>query len=155
VNVEIDQSGKFENTQISTYLAVANTEFSFVLKISAKEKRLVFSHLKKIRPQWTKPMASIQVFGLLLFLLIKKHVQKFDSINIDHEYPGHEAVIKNKLLTLLKDNHYPIYSEQIGFKYVGKQSPAHHKSNLAFKKQEKPNICLQSSEIIQFVSHKK
>jgi hypothetical protein len=68
MNIEIDQSGKIENTSVNTIVAFSNSEFACVL-LSAKDKRAI----QKIFRQINKPRMYIyKVFCLVDFYFDKK-----------------------------------------------------------------------------------
>ena len=151
MNVEVDQSGKFENTQTDTVLSVANYKFSYSILITNKEKRKFFTSIKHLRPSWTKHMANIQAFGIMLYLLLKPNVSKFNQIKIDTEYVGHEGVIKDRTLSLLNRHRRLIFTEQIIFRQIGKNSPSHATAIAVFRKILSPNSTIISQDILKVI----
>lgn len=86
--IEIDQSGKVEDTRKLTVICFANGKAKTLL-ISAKEKRKVLIIMREIdRPHKN---FVFRIFSGLIFLLIKN--EKIDSLVIDREYQRKPDVI--------------------------------------------------------------
>lgn len=65
------------------------------------------------------------MFSVLLYLLLQDHITKLDTVIIDTEYTGYEAVIKNRVLTLCRRQGMKVFADQITFQQVEKKSLAH------------------------------
>lgn len=130
MKIEIDQSGKIEETSRDTILALSNG-ISYSIKISAKTKRKLQDLYRKIgEPR----VFVINTFVVGLYLLIKRDISKITEIVIDIEYPGSEKLITN----ILKE----IFSAQkvkrppdIHFSLIGKGSKAHKAAVRVFRKE--------------------
>ena len=94
MNIEIDQSGKVENTSKNTIIAFSNDIFGSIF-ITAKDKREIQKIFRKIGKS---RIFVYRLFSILIFLLIKDHLKRIDQIIIDEEYPGKENLIKNYLI---------------------------------------------------------
>src|SRR5262245_13716847 len=92
-NYQIDQSGKVEDTSKSTVVTIANGKV-ITIKISAVEKRKLINTMTYIR----KPNRTYayDIFAALIYMLIKTNPIR--RLEIDKEYPGHEAGIKERVL---------------------------------------------------------
>ncbi len=121
---EVDQSNKIEQTQKDTVLSISNgVKMSIVLL--AKDKRTIQQKFREIG----KPEVFIQfTFSALLAILLNKS-RPNSKVIVDHEYLGHEDIIKLKLKTFLDKLSCPSIS-LVAFEFIGKRSPAH---NLALK----------------------
>jgi len=98
MKIEIDQSGKIENTSKNTIIAFSD-DISGSIFIKAKDKR----EIQKVFRQIGKSKVFIyKLFAILIFLLIKNHLKRLEEIIIDEEYPGKSALIKNFLLQKLE-----------------------------------------------------
>ena len=94
-NIEIDQSGKIEQSG-DTFLAFAATDGqSFVIKIPARAKRTAFEVLRQRGK--TKRRALLLLFSASLYLLLEDHLDELQQIVIDNEYIGHERHVKASL----------------------------------------------------------
>lgn len=120
--IEVDQSGKIENTNKNTIIAFSNEIFGSIL-ILAKDKREIQKIFRKIG----KPRIFVyKLFAILIFLLVKKHLKKIDQIIIDEEYPGKSILIKDYLLREIRKVRPNFSKENISFRTVGKKSKAHY-----------------------------
>ncbi len=117
MKVEIDQSGKIEDTNRDTVIAFANGRRRAVL-ITSKTKR----RLQEVYRQIGQPRVFvINTFCAGLALLLKKELKSGDIVLIDEEYSGYEQLIEALLRKMLGEKHDP----NISFMQVGKSSPAH------------------------------
>jgi hypothetical protein len=122
MRIEIDQSGKIEDTNKDTIIAFSNEVFGSIL-IKAKDKREVQKIFRKIG----KPKIFVyKLFAILIFLLIKKHLKKINQIIIDEEYPGKSVLIKDYLLREIRKVRPNFPKRDISFSAVGKKSKAHY-----------------------------
>ena len=147
MNIEIDQSGKVENTSKNTIIAFSNGIFGSIL-ISAKDKREIQEIFRKIG----KPRIFVyRVFAILIFLLIKNHLKKIDQIIIDEEYPGWGHLIKDYLLQEIRKVRANFDAENITFQRIGKKSKAHLLGYNVFQKKKKVDIKVGLKEVLRFV----
>ncbi|MBI4092037.1 MAG: hypothetical protein HY427_02425 [Candidatus Levybacteria bacterium] len=117
---QIDQSGKIEQTDKDTVLCLANEEEWDAILIKAKTKR----QLQEIFRLNKQPRNYVLfVFCAGLAVLIKRNLDK-DTITIDREYFGKEAVIKEILLGMIKENKR---RPEILFGNIGRRVQAHLK----------------------------
>ena len=120
MKIEIDQSGKIENTHKPTVIGFSNTKNKTII-IFATEKQKLLRYFRKIGKQ--KVFIYI-VFATLICLLLKNE-KNIDQIIIDKEYPGQEALIKNYLLSFFRKTGRDIDKGSISFRQIGKKSKAH------------------------------
>lgn len=141
---QIDQSGKIEHTNKSTIVALANGNITTV-KISAIEKQKLIKAMAEFR----KPNKTYayDIFSALIYILLKRHL--ITRVEIDKEYPGHEAGIKERLIQLLKKNGDKI--PEISFGLVGKKCNAHIVGLLVFQEKSKPTIVIKAKEIMEVI----
>lgn len=142
MRVEIDQSGKVEDTNRLTVVVFCNGKVKS-LKISVVEKRKILESMKL--QGYPKRTFVYKVFAGLIFLLIKN--EKFNEVYIDKEYFGNESTIKNILIQLFQK--YSIKPPGIGFKSVGKQSQAHKIAIDIFRGRRKADVIVESKTILK------
>ncbi|MBU1032490.1 MAG: hypothetical protein ABII13_01085 [Patescibacteria group bacterium] len=94
MNIEIDQSGKVENTSVDTIIAYSNGS-SKSIRIAARDKRKI---QKIYRSSGKTHLYIYKTFALLIYLLIENSLLSLDSVIIDIEYPGWNFLIKDFLL---------------------------------------------------------
>jgi len=121
MKIEIDQSGKIENTNKNTIIAFCDSKFKSIF-ISAKEKREIQKFFRRIGKS---RVFIYKVFAILVFLLIKNNLKEIDKIIIDEEYPGKNSLIKNFLLQEIRKIKPGFAKENIIFQKIGKKSRAH------------------------------
>lgn len=120
MRIEIDQSGKIENTNRPTVVAYSNKE-NGVLIILAKDKKSIQKYFRRIG----KPKLFIYfTFIALVFCLISKHIKNRDQIVIDREYPGYERFITKTLYQWI-EKHIKVKEITVATSQIGKKSRAH------------------------------
>ena len=127
MSIQIDQSGKIEDTSKPTVIALASKKISRSILLQAEDKRLVQTIYRKTgKPR----LFVLQVFSALIYLLIERCNCSQQVIIIDHEYPGHEELIRSYIMQLIhKYKNVKIDPHHIRFGYVGKHSQAHKIAN--------------------------
>lgn len=143
MRLEIDQSGKIEDTSKHTFLAFSNKEH-FVIKISSMEKRKLQKHFRKIGK--SRIFIYLTLATLIIFLLKNAKTQT-GQIIIDIEYLGKGHLIKDLIKTL--DKKFKV--EDISFHQVGKKSPAHYLAHGAGLKLVKPGMIIKAEQILKFI----
>src|SRR3989344_5097556 len=116
MKVEVDQSGKIEDTSKLTVLAFSNDKTGAII-LSAKDKRRL---QEKFREVGAPRLFVDYVFSSLLILLLKS--LKSTKVVVDLEYPGHTEI--NESLVKLK------VDVDIEWRSIGKSSKAH---DIAYK----------------------
>lgn len=135
MKIEIDQSGKIENTNRLTIIAYSNSKHKSIM-ITAKDKKSIQSIFRKI--------GQPKLFAAAIFILIKNDLQKINQIIIDREYTGYENLIKNFICEIAERNGKKIEKEIIHIQSIGKKSKAHELSINAYRK-KKANKRLSAS----------
>ena len=121
MRIEIDQSGRVEYTSQPTVIAFANSKTYSIIFLSRDKK-----YLQKIFRKAGVPNLFVnKTFAILIFLLIKDFLKSINQIIIDHEYLGHDKVIKQFLLEFLRRHKKNFDSRDISFRHIGKKSAAH------------------------------
>lgn len=143
---QIDQSGKIEQTNKNTVLAISNGK-QLTLLLRAKDKRLL---QELFRSLFNKQRQYIyEVFSALLFIILVK-ANPQSKIVIDKEYPGQEALIRLLVLKFYADNNQ-VAPANIEFGLVGKSSKVHNLGYKVFKKKTKPSLIITFDEIMEII----
>lgn len=147
MNIEIDQSGKIENTNIDTVVAYANHEQRSIF-LSASEKR----RIQCLYRDAGKPHIFVyRTFSLLIFLLLRDRIAQIQGVVIDDEYPGWYFLIKNFLLQQIRTVAPDFDKRLIAFRCIGKHSSAHHKAYVTFTKKELPDMVVRYDDLARFL----
>jgi len=147
MRAEIDQSGKFDQTDKPTVLALAN-DIEFSVRVSAVEKRKCFQILRSQRSDKNRRTTLyVLLFATLVYLLLREHVHRLDSIVIDTEFSGHEGTIKTHLHNLFNRQGVLVPSTAISFRQIGKSSPAHDLAIRVFRGKQLPDREIDAREM--------
>lgn len=138
---QIDQSGKIENTNQVTVIAFANGKTKSI-QIGASEKQKLIKVMRVL--DFPKKTYIYKIFSALIYLLLQN--EKIDIIEIDIEYPKHEADIKLILTQYFQRTQKLI--PEIRFKKIGKKSEAHKTALAVFNHKLKPNIRVKAEEVL-------
>ena len=120
MKIEIDQSGKIEETAKLTAIAFTNSKTGSIL-LPARTKRRLQDQFRRIgEPK----LFILFIFTALIYILVKDNVKQITEIIIDTEYPGQDGIIRKLLLKMIAgDNIADRLS--INFKQVGRSSMSH------------------------------
>lgn len=129
MRVEVDQSGKVEDTRVDTIFAFSNQINGSIL-ITAEVKRKCVGFVRDDKHR-TKTL-YLRIFCAGLFFLLKDRLTNLNQIVIDIEYLGREHDIKALLLRLIWRLEPGFDPDKIQFTAVGKDSPAHIKGYSIF-----------------------
>ncbi len=144
MRIEIDQSGKLEDTHKPTVVGFSNSTSKTVIILATEKQKL-----QKFFRNIGKPnVYRYKTFAIMIFLLLEhKHLSQ---IIIDTEYVGQEAVIKNYLLELFRKTRKNLLKNVIIFKQIGKKSQAHIVSYNAYRT-KKADLKICAKDIEKFV----
>jgi len=152
LRIEVDQSGKIEQTNMDTVLAFSNG-ISYAVLIPAKVKRTAI-HLLRGTGKRGK-IAYTLLFAAALYQLLKDYLDRVDLIVIDIEYEGNEQDVKLMLLNLIWQSHPTYSAANITFRPIGKRSPAHKKALATHRRVVKADRTLKAKELLEPVVDKK
>ncbi len=151
--VQVDQSGKVEDTAQDTILALANG-ITFTIRIPSTVKRECITVLR--RSGITGKTMYNQLFATGLFFLLKDKIQELDKVIIDIEYIGREAQIKEHLVQLLRRVHGTVESHRIQFEYIGEHTAADEIARQTLHKKRRPDEVINLEMILgEFKAKKK
>ena len=148
MHVEIDQSGRIEDTRVHTVLAFSD-DIERAILIPARVKREAFRHLKEHYRIIKYP--ALKLFAVGLFLLLKPRLRQLRLITIDIEFEGHEGHIKGMLLSHIRrvDPGFP--KERVAFRPIGKKSRAHLKALRVYRKEEMPDQVITLEKLLELL----
>lgn len=148
MKIEIDQSGKIEETEKDTILAFCviskKLKKTKSIRISARTKRRIQESFRQIG----KPREFvINVFACAVFILIKNELMGVSEISIDIEYPGKDIYIKPLLTEMFLRSHVKV--PLIRFALIGKKSIAHEVALKTYRKRIKADEILNYNSLIK------
>jgi hypothetical protein len=141
--IEIDQSGRIEETNRDTILAYSNGK-SYSIIIPARTKRQL---LEQFRILGKPKIFVLRVFASGIYLLINDQITKCFDITIDIEYPGNNHLISDMLKEMFIRNNKDISKINFSFSLIGKKSRAHNLAISVFRKKEKADKIIKYSEL--------
>ena len=101
--IEIDQSGKIEQTHFDTRIGAVRLERSSVVIIDRRLKRELLSEVLPVR----RKFKVLSLFTSGVFLAIKPLLAVGDIIAIDNEYPNQMKRVIRALSTLIRIHELP------------------------------------------------
>lgn len=148
MKIQIDQSGKIEETNRDTILAFANHE-TYSIKIHRRTKRKI---LEQFRLRGKPKLYTLRTFSAGICLLLRDHPKKFQEVAIDTEYFGKNQAIKSMIEEMLGSkakNMIPI-----SFTHIGKRSRAHLLALSVFRGKQKANRVVTYGELFKWAIQK-
>src|SRR5215212_5215092 len=144
--VEVDQSGKIEDTKEDTVLALSNGMHWSIL-IPATVKRSCITKLRS-RGEHGKKF-YLRLFAIALYFLLQDHIEHLSHAIIDIEYTGKDAQIKRFVMNLLQRSGRKVQAGQLRFMLVGKQSAAHALAWDTLRGRRKPDRVISLVELLK------
>lgn len=139
--IEVDQSGKVEQFNMDTVVALSNDR-KYAVLIPKKVKQEIFmSHKTQC------DNLKYKMFSTALYYCIKNFIDENRLTLICTEYERKESIIKAFLVDLLKENNLYANYKLIRFGILTKKSPAHKLAISVFRKTKEPDIALSANHI--------
>jgi adenosine/AMP kinase len=139
MQIEVDQSGKIEQTSLDTVIALTNG-VKYTLLFKKKDKREVEKYSREIG---FKKLYPIIIFANLVAMVIKNS-KATKAVLIDTEYHGHNNFIEKIIQSRLKAK-----CPKLRFGYVGKESNSDTLARKVANKKVMPNLVINSKEVIK------
>lgn len=138
---EVDQSGKIEQLNLDTVVALSNDR-QFSVMIPKKVKKDLF-----VKYKGRLPGLKYKLFSIALFECLKDLINLESKIVICKEYTGHELLLKAQIAQLLDAAGLIVGKKAIRFSEIGKRSPAHTLALSVLRKDQKADRILDISSI--------
>jgi len=145
--VEIDQSGRIDQTDRPTVLALADGT-SYSIYLSSKTKRECLIRLREQHRFQSSKKLYVLLFATLLYFLLIDKIAELDLAIVDTELLGLDAQIKEHTINLLRRKGVSVYPDMLTFRQIGKNSPAHHLAWRVFRGLAQPDKVLTAIEIL-------
>lgn len=141
MNIQVDQSGKIEQTDKDTVLAFSNDK-DFAILIPRRIKRQLQDFFRrKGQPQ----IFVYKVFSAGVVLLLRDYLNKVNRVTIDEEYFGKEKIIKSMIDEML--SRFSKKMPEVVFGRIGRKSRAHGIAYSVLSRKRKPDKILKLAEI--------
>jgi hypothetical protein len=150
---EVDLVGRLDNHNLPTVLSIS-AGLSYTVWISPEEKQLFSKRLRQNHPNWNSTRIYVYTYSIILVLLLFPHIMKLDEIIIDQEYQGYEPLIKNTVLTILRNQGKKIEKTKIQIKKIDRPSQASRTASLVYKGLSEPDQIITEQELINIVEEK-
>lgn len=144
--VEVDQSGKVEKTNRHTVLALSDG-IRYTILVPAAAKQTAMQNLRDRGK--SRQMATLLTFSACLFLLLRGHIDQLEQILIDVEYPSKDAIIRGSLLYHFHRHRIRVHKDQIVFRQVGRNSPAHELALAVYRGEQEPDREVRQEELLE------
>ena len=145
MRIEVDMSGKIEQTNADTVVVFRNDgQYSVLLKKKIKAEILI-EHRNKYKD------IHYRLFAILIYYCIRNYLNRVQQIVIDQEYENKEEDIKRNLLRVIW-KHYPNFDKKlIKFSRIGKKSNAHRVAYQTFIGKLAPNKIITKMEVEKLI----
>ncbi len=142
MRIEIDQSGKIEQTDMDTVIAFSN-RYQYSVLITKSTKREIFIKYKgKVKN------LKYKLFCIGVYFCIRDYLHEYQLIIIDLEYRGKENLIKSILLNFIRKTYKNFDSKIIRFGSITKNSNAHTAAIDVHRGNRKPNKIISMKEVM-------
>lgn len=145
---EVDCVGRIDDYENRTVLSIS-AGLSYSIMIPAIEKQKALVHTKDIHPNWGRTRIHVYLYSVLLFLLIRGHIKKLDSVVIDIEYSGYEPEIKGLLLQLLRWQGISVSKDRVLLKRLDRTSAARQMASRVYKGVADPDLILTAKQVAE------
>lgn len=144
MSLQIDQSGKIEDTAKDTVIAYSNgNQYSIVIPRKVKRK------IQELFRQSGLPQLFIyRLFSVGIFFLIRE-LKVVNKIEIDIEYQGKDLILKEMVEELLIEHKKP--KHDLRFIRIGNSPKVHYVANDVLNKKQKAGKVLTYEEIFKIL----
>ncbi len=140
MRIEIDQSGKIEQKNMDTVIALSNRiEYSVLLPKEVK-RRLIDKYKKE-------KQLILKLFVICLYYTLENYLHEIVEIVIDKEYEGKDDYIKSLLISFIRKVHPNFDKNFIRFSQITKKSRAHEVAANVKRGKIKPQRILSENDI--------
>lgn len=125
----------------------ASDGFTVTVRITAKVKHEV---QRVLRDQGVKPkLVMIHMFVGAILLAIQDHLAEVESLTMDEEYIGYEAVSRSLLLDRIRGLGFEFAGDDIRIARIGKKSPAHRAAIRVTRRQARADKTPMVKELLK------
>ncbi len=144
MHIEIDQSGKIEQTDMDTIVAFSNNH-QYAILLPKQVKKILIRKYRK------EKQIILKLFVICVYYSIKDYINEIGSIVIDNEYEGKQNYIKSTLLTLIRKHNHNFNKKIIRFSNITKRSKAHEAASNVKRNYAKPQKTLSENDVEKLI----
>lgn len=133
MRIEVDQSGKIEQTEMDTVVAFSNNH-QYAVLLPKELKRILINKYRK------EKQVILKLFVICVYYTIRDYLHQIELIVIDNEYEGKQNYIKSLLFDFIRKDYRDFDKNLIRIAHITKKSKAHEvaaNANRGFAKSQK------------------
>ena len=144
MHIEVDQSGKIEQTEMDTVIAFSNYH-QYAVLLPKEIKRKLINRYRKDK------QIILKFFVICVYYTIRDYLSQIEVIVIDNEYEGKQNYIKSLLLDLIRKNYKDFDKNLIRITHITKKSKAHEVAVNITRGFAKPQKTLSEKDIEKMI----
>ncbi len=144
MKIEVDQSGKIEQTDMDTIIAFSNSH-QYAVLLTKDAKRTLIKNYRK------EKQIILKLFVACVYYTIKDYVHQAELIIIDNEYDGKQNYIKSLLLDFIRKDYRDFDKKLIRIAHITKKSKAHEVAANVKRGFAKPQKTLSEKDIEKLI----
>ena len=144
MRLEIDMSGKIEQTDLDTVVAFSNNHQYAVLLPRELKRSLINKHRKE-------KQIILKLFVICVYYTLKDYLHQIELIIIDNKYKGKQNYIKSLLLDFIRRDYRNFDKNLIKIAHITKKSKAHEFAANVKRDFAKPQKTLSEKDIERMI----
>lgn len=144
MKIEVDMSGKIEQTDMPTIVAFSNYHQYAVLLPKELKRRLISKYRKE-------KQIILKLFVICVYYAIKDYLHQAELIIIDNEYEGKQNYIKSMLLDIIRKDKKDFDKDLIRIGHITKKSKGHEVASNVQRGFSKPQKTLSEEDIEKLI----
>ena len=144
MRIEVDMSGKIEQTDMDTVVAFSNNHQYAVLLPKELKRRLIDRYRKE-------KQIILKLFVICVYYTLRDYLHQIELIIIDNEYDGKQNYIKSFLLDYIRKDYKDFDKNLIRIAHITKKSKAHEVAANVKRGFAKPQKTLSEKDIEKLI----
>ena len=144
MKIEVDQSGKIEQTDMDTIVAFSNNH-QYAVLLPKELKRILINKYRK------EKQVILKLFVSCVYYTLRDYLHQIELIIIDNEYEGKQNYIKSLLLDFIRKDYRDFDKNLIRIVHITKKSKAHEVAANVKRGFAKPQKTLSEKDIEKLI----
>lgn len=140
MHIEVDMSGKTEQTDMDTVVAFSNNHQYAILLPKGLKRKLINKYRRE-------KQIFLKLFVISVYYALKDYLHQVGLIIIDNEYEGKQNYIKSLLLDFIRKDYKDFDKNRIRIGHITKKSKAHEAAVNVQRGFAKPQKTLSENDI--------